>query len=1006
MAQEFIPIPVEDEPQAVAQEFVPIPVDEPVSADVEFVPIPAQEPNVEALAEESRLTEETIKKDPRFIRAAYSVYDMNEGADAPKLQSDEEAANYGLRYMGWFNYNLPKMGLEATQLGSATDEQKEAFVTLMDMYDEKAPSLAGFGRAVTGVLADPTTYLGIGTFGAATAGAQALKQGIKEGVKQSTKAGLTQGAKVGAIEGAVFSAADELGRQTARVQADAQESIDLVDVAQSAAIGAGAGGVLGAGIGALAGRKTAKEYKEAVDSQVKSLEGQTTDIALDVAPYDEASAVAVRSKVDQAPQGFTVKSTLDMTDQAINASVDFMNRVGIGIDPKRKISDQIYDVIQRIPNEPEYPAVFAKVLKDNKITEKELAEIFRLDASEYGKGLQKYGAAKRGLQEVSDVLSGRVPKDMLGDSALMKFQRGARELDNIRRGLLVSQIATSARNFTAQIGRVGMNTLVEATDNALNQTLNPMRRLFGAEEKVIDHNKTFNLFLNLTRDTKTARKITEIVDLLPTEKERLFTNYASDVQDATKNVTLKTAGKISDGLNTVNRMQEYYFRRGMFAASLENTLSKKGVDLKAIIREGGNPMENISASDIEKAVDDALQFTYAKTPDGKLGKAFVDFSNSVPFVTTAVFPFARFMANAMEFQFKHSPLGPLALLSKKERDAVAAGDSKLFAQSMVGSAALLAAVEAKRSSVGDKKWYEIETETGKTVDMRPYFPLTPYMLVADLIVRAERGLGGIDSKDIIQGLTGAQFRAGTGLSLVDGLINDVSGVESDEKIRNIITRWTSDVAGGFLTPLRMFNDFLDQKQTFRQYIPESGQEGYFSLEDISGELQRSVPYLQRELPEVESPTREAAPRRPETVQVPFTDIEVAGPIARQLTGVTVREAKNPAEREFDRLGYKMRDIRPYSGDKEADMLVSKYMGPIVEKVISPIVQTDFYKGKSNAEKDRFLRKALQQVRNIANMGAKVDDPKTFLRLYIKRRPKYDRRILQEKAPELYDFLMD
>jgi len=209
--------------------------------------------------EESRLTEETIKKDPRFIRAAYSVYDMNEGADAPKLQSDEEAANYGLRYMGWFNYNLPKMGLEATQLGSATDEQKEAFVTLMDMYDEKAPSLAGVGRAVTGVLADPTTYLGIGTFGAATAGAQALKQGIKEGVKQSTKAGLTQGAKIGAIEGAVYSAADELGRQTARVQADAQESIDLVDVAQSAAIGAGAGGVLGGSIGAIAGRKTGRE---------------------------------------------------------------------------------------------------------------------------------------------------------------------------------------------------------------------------------------------------------------------------------------------------------------------------------------------------------------------------------------------------------------------------------------------------------------------------------------------------------------------------------------------------------------------------------------------------------------------------------------------------------------------------------------------------------------------------------------------------------------------------
>lgn len=954
-----------------------------------------------AFGEPEKLTEETIVKDADWIQASRNVYAMNEGPDAPELQSDEEAANYGLRYMGWFNYNLPKMGLEAAQLGDATDEQKESFVKLMDMYDEKAPSLAGAYRAVKGLAFDPSTYLGIGTFGAATAGTQALKQGIKEGVKQATKAGLTQGAKIGAIEGGVYSAADQLGRETARVQADAQDSIDLGNIAQSAAIGAAAGGVLGAGIGAFAGRKTGKEYKEAVESQVKSLEGQTTDIALDVAPYDEASAIAIRAKVDQAPEGFTVKPTLDMTDQAINAAVDFMNRVGIGIDPKRKISDQIYDVIQRIPDEPEYPEIFAKIMKDNNVTEKDLAQIYRLDASEFGKGLQKYGAAKRGLQEVSDVLSGRVPKDMLGDSAIMKFQRGARELDNIRRGLLVSQVATSARNFVAQIGRVGMHTLVEATDNALNRTLNPMRRLMGAEEKVIDHNKTFNLFLNLTRDVKTANKVSEIVKLLPTEKERLFTNYASDVQDATKNVTLKTAGKLVDGLNKINRMQEYYFRRGMFAASLENTLSKKGVDLKAIIREGGNPMENISASDIEKAVDDALQFTYAKTPKEGIGKRFIELSNSIPFVTTAVFPFARFMTNAMEFQFRHSPLGPLSLLSKKEREAVAAGDSKIFAQSMVGSAALLAAIEAKRDSVGDKKWYEIETETGKTVDMRPYFPLTPYMLVADLAVRAERGLGGIDSKDIIQGLTGAQFRAGTGLSLLDGFINDVSGVDSEEKVRNIVTRFTSDVLGGFLTPLRMFNDFIDQKQEFRQYVPRSDQEGYFSLEDILGNLQRSVPILQRELPKVESPTRAAAPRRPETVKIPFTDIEVAGPIARQLTGVTVREAKNPAEREFDRLGYKMRDIRPYTGDRKADRMIDKYMGPIVENIIAPLVETKFYKDKSNAQKDAYLRKALQEVRSVAKTAAIKDDPQSFLRVYVKRRPKYERRILQENNPEFY-----
>jgi hypothetical protein len=964
-------------------------------------------------AQPEKLTEETIVKDANWIQASRNVYAMNEGPDAPELQSDEEAANYGLRYMGWFNYNLPKMGLEAAQLGDATDEQKESFVKLMDMYDEKAPSLAGAYRAVKGLAFDPSTYLGIGTFGAATAGTQALKQGIKEGVKQATKAGLTQGAKIGAIEGGVYSAADQLGRETARVQADAQDSIDLGNIAQSAAIGAGAGSVLGGSIGAIAGRKTGKQYQEALESQTKALETQTTDVALDVVPYDEDAAQSVRANLADAPEGFNLEPVLDVTEKGVRVAEDFMNRMEIPVAPDQKVSDQIFEILQLTSTSDEYMKAFSDVLKQNKINEVELAQLFRLGASDAGRTLQKLSAAKKGLRSISEEISGKAPKDMMGASLLRKFHKGATELDNVRRGLLVSQVATFARNFTAQYGRVGMHTLVNAVDNSLNQAFNPVRKLFGQEQRLVDHNKTFNLLMNISRDKKFAKDVTELVDYLPAQKDRLFSNYVSDVKDASKNTTFKLAGKLTDGLNTLNRMQEYYFRRAMFSASLENTLSKRGVDLKKLMQEDGRAIEKISTADIEKAVDDALEFTYAKTPEGKLGKAFIDFSNSIPFVTTAVFPFARFMANAMEFQFKHSPLGPLSLLSKKEQQRVAAGDSQVLAKTMVGSAALLAAIEAKRDSVGDKKWYEIETETGKTVDMRPYFPLTPYMLVADLAVRAERGLGGIDSKDIIQGLTGAQFRAGTGLSLVDSLINDVSGVDSEERIRNVVTRWTSDVLGGFLTPLRMFNDFIDQKQEFRQYVPRSDQEGYFSLEDILGNLQRSVPILQRELPKVESPTRAAAPRRPETLQIPFTDKEISpieisdglsilgAPTVRQLTGVTVREAKNAAEREFDRLGYKMRDIRPYTGDRKADRMIDKYMGPIVENIIAPLVETKFYKDKSNAQKDAYLRKALQEVRSVAKTAAIKDDPQSFLRVYVKRRPKYERRILQENNPEFY-----
>ena len=136
----------------------------------------------------SKLTEEELRKDPEWIRAAKSIYEWNEGRTLgfqnkkpKKLNSDQEYADYALRYMGWFNYNIPKMSNEAKDLKLyANQQQREDFVTLMDMYDNKKISLAGTGRLVTGLATDPTTYFGLATFG--------IGLGAREGSKVSSKA--------------------------------------------------------------------------------------------------------------------------------------------------------------------------------------------------------------------------------------------------------------------------------------------------------------------------------------------------------------------------------------------------------------------------------------------------------------------------------------------------------------------------------------------------------------------------------------------------------------------------------------------------------------------------------------------------------------------------------------------------------------------------------------------------------------------------------------------------
>ena len=133
--------------------------------------------------------------------------------------------------MGWFNYNLPKMGWKAAQLTQASDEQKNAFVDLMDMYDEKQASLAGVGRLVKGVATDPSILVGGKIIG------EGVKQAIKSGVKEATKAGIKQGTKVGVYEGTAYAVADNALRQSARITAGQQDNFDFSQSAKSAAFG-------------------------------------------------------------------------------------------------------------------------------------------------------------------------------------------------------------------------------------------------------------------------------------------------------------------------------------------------------------------------------------------------------------------------------------------------------------------------------------------------------------------------------------------------------------------------------------------------------------------------------------------------------------------------------------------------------------------------------------------------------------------------------------------------
>ena len=94
------------------------------------------------------------------------------------------------------------------------------------------------------------------------------------------------------------------------------------------------------------------------------------------------------------------------------------------------------------------------------------------------------------------------------------------------------------------------------------------------------------------------------------------------------------------------------------------------------------------------------------------------------------------------------------------------------------------------------------------------------------------------------------------------LLDGMSGLDTEEKINKFMSDYTSNVLGGYLTPVRMFGDFIDgirfyadddfEGQKFRRPVPT----GEF-LTDTANQLKTNIPFVREQFPEAESPTREA-----------------------------------------------------------------------------------------------------------------------------------------------------
>lgn len=745
------------------------------------------------------------------------------------------------------------------------------------------------------------------------------------------------------------------------------------------------------GLGSLAilgiipgGRGAGKAGKEAVENiaeragvkltpEMEAIAKATPNPATVLPPSVEAEGKAALGSM--AAKGKTTPiAEIPSTERAMKFAADYANIAGLQRPADMPFSEFFYRHFKAgtLPDDQ-----VAELVKKHNLDTADLTELFSGTR-------QSLRDAARTFQAAS-IASRYVPNEA-GEIAKLGLEQADDlgiwdRLTNAYRGALVSNVATTMRNNISTLVRVPIDIAVNLSDTAINAALNPFRK-----EKVgVNPMDAFAMITDRFKPAQNAKFYEQLSNIQPKINKELSATYAADVARVTKNDAFSKVEKAVDVANLLGRVSETATRKAVLPVMLRREATKRGLNFDELVQ---NEALNLIPEDAwAKALDDTLGFTYSARSEvadkfGEALKKMGKLGTAVKVVGTTVMPFPRFMMNAMKFQFDYSPAGFTKLLSKTELDKIAKGDVSTLSKAVVGSSMLYGAYQFRNSENAGEKWYEGKLPDGRVVDLRPYFPAAPYLLVADLIKRKDDGTldQAFETSDILQGLSGAQFRAGTGLYVTDQLLKDLSGAGGNmDKAKSIATNWLADVGAGFLTPFQQFKDF------YAQYNPEEAV--YRDAKDSPlGALLRPIPGAQRALglQPTESPTREG----------PMT---TDNPALRQLLGATIRPAKNIVESELDRLGLTSYDIGSKTGEASIDRLINRDLGTIAERGIAPLLQSPEYQQLDDVRKSAAIKEIYAKAREAATAKFNAENPELSVLRRFKTMKREEKIMLNQQV---------
>ena len=544
----------------------------------------------------------------------------------------------------------------------------------------------------------------------------------------------------------------------------------------------------------------------------------------------------------------TVKA--DNIDAFTAIAKDILDRKPDLYDPKKPLIDNLFEM--SVNKDVVAPDELLGVLNKYGINFEEYATMILGSASEAGRVLNKFSQISQRVKPASALRAAEEKKFMDNMNGLQKF---VVRVENIRRGLLVSQLATAMRNLSS----AGFRAPLQGLENMMDTALYNMSEASGPTILRLDQGlKTFvpgqgnwtgsfrhmRYMFDPTKMGQ-SKEITDYVltnDKFASQFDSMF-NTINEIRRSTGKGQAKTKfGRGVDGilnvaeagvdvLNLPNRWQEFLIRRGAFSGELERLVKREyGIDLIQALNEGRLPDLINDAPDlvgknkrsftelVGDATNAALDITYAKSPEIPV------FQKLTSFITqnglTAVVPFPRFMFNSMELAGNYTAGGFAPVIKRSisaVRGDVGTATGKLtkkerqqISRNIVGATVILPAAMMYRDETinedGVPSDYKMLKTAAGLLDSTPQSPIIRQALwVAEFLKRKGNGTARnwLDFDDIKQTWLGTNVRTGVGGIIFEDITKILTTADDmgGEKGLEYIGKALGEYSSTFLTPM-------------------------------------------------------------------------------------------------------------------------------------------------------------------------------------------------------------